>query len=112
MEPATLPVAWHQTKGMDLFSPLKLGSVQLSNRIVMAPMTRSRANAAAVLSPLTAEYYAQRADAGLLITEGTGTSAMAMGYARTPGIYNAEQIAAWKTVTDAVHAKGAGCFCR
>ena len=61
----------------------------------MAPMTRSRANTAAVQSPLAAQYYAARADAGLLLTEGTGPSAMGMGYARTPGIYNAEQVAAW-----------------
>jgi N-ethylmaleimide reductase len=95
---------------MDLFTPLTLGSLHLSNRIVMAPMTRSRSGADAVIAPIAAEYYAQRADAGLLISEGTGSSAMGMGYARTPGIYNAEQIAAWKNVTDAVHAKGGRIF--
>ena len=95
---------------MDLFSPLSLGSAELKNRVIMAPMTRSRASVVAVPSSLTAEYYGQRADAGLLITEGTGTSPMGMGYARTPGIYNAEQIAAWKTVTGAVHAKGGRIF--
>ena len=95
---------------MDLFSPLTLGDYSLSNRIVMAPMTRSRSNTEAVQSELAVEYYESRADGGLLITEGTGPSAMGMGYARTPGIYNDEQIAAWRKVTDAVHAKGGKIF--
>ena len=73
---------------MDLFSPLTLGDYSLSNRIVMAPMTRSRSNTEAVQSELAVEYYESRADGGLLITEGTGPSAMGMGYARTPGIYS------------------------
>ena len=76
----------------------------------MAPMTRSRADALAVPSPLAAEYYASRADAGLILTEGTGTSAMGMGYSRTPGIYNEAQITAWRVVTDAVHARGGKIF--
>jgi N-ethylmaleimide reductase len=76
----------------------------------MAPMTRSRADAQGVPSPLAAEYYASRADAGLLITEGTGPSAAGMGYPRTPGIYTPAQIAAWRTVTDAVHARGGRIF--
>ena len=95
---------------MNLFSPLTLGSFSIGNRIVMAPMTRSRADAKGVLSSLTAEYYGLRADAGLIITEGTGTSEMGMGYARTPGIYNEEQVAAWRLITDAVHAKGGKIF--
>ena len=95
---------------MDLFSPLMLGDYSLSNRIVMAPMTRSRSNTEAVQSELAVEYYESRADGGLLITEGTGPSAMGMGYARTPGIYNDEQIAAWRKVTGAVHAKGGKIF--
>ena len=95
---------------MNLFSPLSLGSYSLRNRIVMAPMTRSRADALAVPSPLVAEFYASRADAGLILTEGTGTSVMGMGYARTPGIYNEAQIAAWRVVTDAVHARGGRIF--
>ena len=94
----------------NLFSPLTLGGYSLPNRIVMAPMTRSRADAQAVPSPLTIEYYASRADAGLLITEGTGSSAMGMGYARTPGIYNDAQIAAWREITDAVHSRGGRIF--
>lgn len=76
----------------------------------MAPMTRSRASADGVPSPLAAEYYASRASAGLLITEGTGPSAMGMGYARTPGIYTPQQVAAWRAVTDAVHAQGGQIF--
>ena len=95
---------------MNLFSPLTLGDLALRNRIVMAPMTRSRADAKGVPSPLAVEYYASRADAGLLITEGTAPSAMGLGYARTPGIYNDAQVAAWRAVTDAVHAKGAKIF--
>jgi N-ethylmaleimide reductase len=95
---------------MNLFSPLSLGDYTLRNRIVMAPMTRSRADAQGVPSPLAVEYYGSRADAGLLITEGTGPSPMGMGYARTPGIYSEAQIAAWRNVTDAVHARGGKIF--
>ena len=73
-------------------------------------MTRSRADGHGLPSPLAIEYYASRADAALLITEGTGPSAMGMGYARTPGIYNEAQIAAWRLVTDAVHARGGKIF--
>ena len=91
---------------MNLFSPVTLGDYTLRNRVVMAPMTRSRADAQGVPSPLAAEYYGARAEAGLILTEGTGPSAAGMGYARTPGIYSAAQIAAWRTVTDAVHARG------
>ena len=76
----------------------------------MAPMTRARADAQGIPSPLAVEYYASRADAGLLITEGTGPSAGGMGYARTPGIYTSAQIAAWRAVTDAVHARGGRIF--
>jgi N-ethylmaleimide reductase len=95
---------------MDLFSPIKLGDYSLRNRVVMAPMTRSRADADGVPSPLAVEYYAARADAGLILTEGTGPSAAGMGYARTPGIYSPAQIAAWRQVTDAVHARGGKIF--
>lgn len=95
---------------MNLFSPLTKSALALANRIVMAPMTRSRADAQGVPSPLTAEYYALRAEAGLLITEGTGTSPMGMGYARTPGIFTAPQVEAWRKVTDAVHAKNGRIF--
>lgn len=95
---------------MNLFTPLPLGDYTLRNRIVMAPMTRSRADAQGVPSPLAVEYYGSRADAGLLLTEGTAPSPMGMGYARTPGIYTDAQIAAWRSVTDAVHARGGRIF--
>ncbi|RSZ60057.1 alkene reductase [Massilia atriviolacea] len=94
-----------------LFTPLALGQLTLPNRIVMAPMTRSRADdASGVPSTATATYYEQRADAGLLITEGTFPGPMGKGYVRTPGIHSAAQIAAWKSVTDAVHRKGGRIF--
>ena len=91
---------------IDLFSPLSFAGLQLPNRVVMAPMTRSRATADHVPTALMAEHYAARADAGLLITEGTAPSANGCGYARIPGLWSAEQVEAWRAVTDAVHAKG------
>jgi N-ethylmaleimide reductase len=94
----------------NLFSSLTLGDYLLHNRIVMAPMTRSRADAQGVQSPLATDYYAARADSGLLITEGTGSSAMGMGYARTPGIFTQPQIDAWRKVTEAVHIHGGRIF--
>lgn len=90
----------------DLFSPLTAGSIALSNRIVMAPLTRSRASAAGVPQHLAAEYYAQRASAGLIITAATQFSYEGMGYPRTPGIHTPEQIAGWREIVEAVHAKG------
>jgi N-ethylmaleimide reductase len=95
---------------MNLFSPIKIGDYSLRNRVVMAPMTRSRADAQGVPSALAAEYYGSRADAGLVITEGTGPSPSGMGYPRTPGIYSPAQVAAWRNVTDAVHARGGRTF--
>jgi N-ethylmaleimide reductase len=95
---------------MNLFSSIKLGDYSLRNRVVMAPMTRSRADAQGIPSPLAVEYYGSRADAGLIITEGTGPSAAGTGYPRTPGIYSPAQIAAWRQVTDAVHARGGTAF--
>ncbi len=89
-----------------LFEPYTLGSLTLSNRIIMAPLTRNRAGAGLVPSPLAAEYYAQRASAGLIIAEATQVSAQAQGYQNTPGLYTPEQVAGWRKVTDAVHAKG------
>ncbi len=91
---------------MDLFSPLKLGALEMRNRIVMAPMTRSRADVDAVPTDVMVEYYRQRAGAGLIISEGIGPSADGIGYCRTSGIYNDAQVAAWKKVLDAVHAEG------
>jgi len=92
-----------------LFSPYKLGNISLQNRIVMAPMTRSRA-IGNIPNALMADYYGSRASAGLIITEGVAPSPNGLGYARIPGIYSDEQIAGWKKVTDAVHAKGGRIF--
>jgi N-ethylmaleimide reductase len=95
---------------LDIFSPLKLSPLQLPNRVVMAPMTRNRAGRGNVPGPLNATYYAQRASAGLIISEATQISPQGVGYPGTPGIHNAEQIAGWKGVTDAVHAAGGRMF--
>ncbi len=89
-----------------LFEPAVVGGVKLKNRIVMAPMTRSRAVENAAPNALHEEYYGQRATAGLILTEGVATSANGLGYARTPSIHTPEQVAAWGRVTAAVHAKG------
>lgn len=93
-----------------LFDSYQLGRVTLANRLVMAPMTRSRATSDHVPTPIMADYYAQRASIGLLITEGVAPSADGAGYARIPGLYSAEQVAAWRPVTDAVHAAGGRIF--
>jgi 2,4-dienoyl-CoA reductase-like NADH-dependent reductase (Old Yellow Enzyme family) len=94
-----------------LFAPLSLGSVQLPNRIVMAPLTRLRAAAPThVPTRLMAEYYAQRASAGLIITEGVPVSPQAIGYPNVSGIWTKEQVAGWRQVTDAVHAAGGRMF--
>jgi len=93
----------------DLFSSIQIGSISLSNRIIMAPMTRNRAPES-IATPLMAEYYTQRASAGLIITEGAQISEQAVGYPATPGIYNNAQIESWKAVTDAVHSKGGHMF--
>jgi N-ethylmaleimide reductase len=95
---------------MDIYSDYRLGELSLPNRFVMSPMTRSRALAGNVPNPLAAIYYAQRATAGLLVTEGTQISPQGVGYIRTPGIHSAEQVAGWKVVTDAVHAAGGRIF--
>lgn len=89
-----------------LFSPVALGAIELANRIVMAPMTRDRAGPGDVPTPLMVEYYAQRASAGLIVTEGVQPSTVGKGYWRTPGIHSAEQIEGWRAVADAVHARG------
>ncbi|QYK03414.1 alkene reductase [Shewanella zhangzhouensis] len=94
-----------------LFSSLKLGKLSLKNRIVMPPMTRSRASQPGdIANELMATYYAQRASAGLIVSEGTQISSTAKGYAWTPGIYSSEQIKGWRTVTDAVHAQDGVIF--
>lgn len=88
-----------------LYDPITAGDLQLANRIVMAPLTRNR-SPRAVPQPVTATYYSQRASAGLLITEATAISHQGQGYADVPGLYSEEQLAGWRRVTDAVHAKG------
>src|SRR5436190_19046174 len=93
-----------------LFEPYSLGSLTLSNRIVMAPLTRNRAGPGFVPGDLAAEYYGQRASAGLIISEATQISQQGQGYQDTPGIYSQAQIDGWRKVTDAVHAKGGHIF--
>lgn len=89
-----------------LFTPVALGAINLANRVVMAPMTRDRAGPGDVPTPLMAEYYRQRASAGLIVTEGVQPSMVGKGYWRTPGIHSAEQVAGWQAVAEAVHAEG------
>ncbi len=93
-----------------LFSPLQLGALTTPHRIFMAPLTRCRAEAGHVPGDLIAEYYTQRAGAGLVISEATSVSPRGFGYPNTPGIYSAEQVAGWKKVTSAVHAAGGRMF--
>ncbi len=100
------------TAESDLFQPVQLGGMTLANRIVMAPLTRSRAGKGDVPRALNAEYYAQRATAGLIVSEATNISQQGKGYAYTPGIYTEEQVAGWRLVTDAVHAKGGHIVCQ
>ncbi len=89
-----------------LFTPFQAGDIALANRIVMAPLTRNRALPGRVPGELQAEYYRQRASAGLIVTEASQISPEGQGYLDTPGIYSAEQVAGWRRVTDAVHAAG------
>src|ERR1700678_715580 len=89
-----------------LFKPLKLGALDLPNRIVMPPLTRMRAGSGGVPTTMNAEYYGQRASAGLNITEATAISVQGHGYPQMPGIHSAAQISGWRLVTEAVHAKG------
>jgi len=93
-----------------LYEPTTIAGLALQNRIVMAPLTRNRADAMGVPKPFVRDYYAQRAGAGLIVSEGTQTSFAGQGYCRTPGIHTPEQVAAWKSITDAVHARGAKMF--
>src|SRR3954452_12727727 len=94
----------------NLFSPYQLGGLALANRMVLSPMTRSRALDGNVPNPLAATYYAQRASAGLLITEASQVSPQGVGYIRTPGMHSQPQVAGWKQVTDAVHQAGGKIF--
>lgn len=93
-----------------VFSPIQLGPYTLPNRIAMAPLTRNRAGAGNVPQPLNVEYYVQRSGAGVIITEATQVSPQGVGYPATPGIHSAAQVAGWRQVTDAVHAKGGRIF--
>lgn len=89
-----------------LFTPITLGDLALNNRIIMAPLTRCRADEGRVPSELMVEYYRQRASAGLILSEATSVTPMGVGYPNTPGIWSAEQVQGWRKVTDAVHAAG------
>ena len=91
---------------VDGFDPMEIGDMTIPNRIVMAPMTRSRAAAGGLATELTARYYAQRASAGLIITEGIQPSTVGQGYPDTPGLHTVDQVLSWRSVTDAVHAAG------
>ena len=97
---------------VDVFAPWALGPLQLKNRIVMAPLTRSRAREGNVPSAMAADYYSQRAGAGLIITEATQATADGQGYIDTPGVFSEAQVSEWKKITDAVHAKGGLIFCQ
>jgi len=93
-----------------LFDPLKLGDLTLKNRIVMAPLTRARSGVERIPGPLVAEYYAQRASAGLIISEATSVTPLGVGYADTPGIWSEAQVEGWKLTTEAVHKAGGLIF--
>ncbi|MBM3609056.1 MAG: alkene reductase, partial [Alphaproteobacteria bacterium] len=93
-----------------LFDPLRLGELDLPNRIIMAPMTRSRAQADGCAPEIVADYYRQRASAGLILSEAIYISPMAKGYVRTPGLATAEHVVAWSRVTRAVHDAGGRIF--
>jgi len=102
----------NQIQNTDLFSPVKFGDIQMANRIVMAPLTRSRMKDDGVPNEMHATYYAQRASAGLIISEATNISPQGRGYAQTPGIWSEAQVEGWKKVTDAVHAAGGKIVCQ
>src|SRR5688572_30730844 len=94
----------------DLFEPIQLGDVKLANRMVMAPMTRNRADENGVASPVMVDYYRQRASAGLIVTESAPVSVQGVGYPSTPGIHTDAQVAGWLRVTNAVHSAGGRIF--
>lgn len=95
---------------VNLFSPGRIGTLEVPNRIIMSPMTRSRMLPGGIPSDMAIEYYTQRASAGLVLTEGTAPSAVGLGYVRTPAVETPEQVAAWKKITDSVTAKGGRMF--
>jgi 2,4-dienoyl-CoA reductase-like NADH-dependent reductase (Old Yellow Enzyme family) len=94
----------------DLFTPLKLGALDIPNRIIMAPLTRCRASQGRVPNALMKEYYAQRASAGLIISEATVIDPKGVGYPDTPGIWSDAQIEGWRQITDAIHQAGGRIF--
>lgn len=94
----------------DLFSPVSLGDLTLTNRLVMAPMTRNRADLSGVPTAMMATYYGQRGDAGLVVSESAPISSQAVGYPSTPGLYSDEQVAGWRPATEAVHIRGGRIF--
>ena len=93
-----------------LFDPIQIGALTLKNRIVMAPLTRSRSGVERIPGPLVAQYYAQRASAGLILSEATSVTPLGVGYADTPGIWSDEQVEGWKLTTQAVHEAGGLIF--
>ena len=99
-----------QSRGSSLFEPIRLGAITAPNRILMAPLTRARATMAHVPTAMMVDYYRQRAGAGLIITEATGISAQGLGWPYAPGIWTAEQIDGWKSITSAVHEGGGRIF--
>jgi N-ethylmaleimide reductase len=99
-----------QTTSPHLLSSVQLGDLSLPNRVVLAPLTRSRAGESRIPNDLMATYYTQRASAGLIISEATMISAQAIGWSNSPGIYNEEQIQGWKSVVEAIHANGGHIF--
>jgi N-ethylmaleimide reductase len=94
----------------DIWTPARVGNIETKNRLVMAPMTRSRARADGTPGPLAAQYYAQRAGVGLIVTEGAQPSEDGQGYLATPGIYTDAHVQGWREVTSAVHANGSHIF--
>ena len=112
LPPDPHPTDQPPTPVVDVFAPWALGPLQLKNRMVMAPLTRSRAGQGNVPSAMAANYYSQRAGAGLIITEATQATADGQGYIDTPGVYSESQVAEWKKVTDAVHEKDGLIFCQ
>jgi len=101
-----------QLEQKDLFLPFETGPLKFKNRIIMAPLTRSRADEDGNPTPMMKEYYSQRAGAGMIISEATNISKEAVGYMKTPGIWSEEQILGWKIITDEVHQKGGTIFCQ
>src|SRR5262249_5502400 len=97
------PASGQKPEPLNPFLPYRMGDIALANRMVIAPMMHSRALAGNVANPISATYYAQRASAGLIVTEATQVSPQGVGYIRTPGIHSPEQVAGWKMITEAVH---------